>query len=182
MGTTIDRLSGAEKLSGRIDDAKRLVRWKLTSDIKMKRLAMYVGGFAEVEQEVFLSLLKDNPYEDVGFSTWVLNHFQWTIASMVRRKKLAGACDPYGTVAYIEDKSIRIERDELSEAMRAALSKIDDQRMEDMVLRNFSGENCSEIAKDYNLTRTRVRQIVKKGIERMRKPHISGSLVGHVTT
>lgn len=182
METTTERIGGLDKLHGRIDDAQRLIRWKLSTDRRLKRCAMSVGGFREVEQEVFVSLLSRDVPREIAFSAWVLNNTRWTIARMLERKGKSQALYPPELPYSVEDNSERIERLELEEAVAMAVRELNDDRVEDMLVSNFRGETQSVIGKRYKVTKTRVSQLVLKAIDRMKRPDISRILVEHLTT
>ena len=81
----------------------RLMRWALADNKKLKRLAMYCGGFNEVIQETWIVILKRtesrlNQKLPCASTTYVINALRWTVYRL------------YGSKKRFEEKQSKLEQ------------------------------------------------------------------------
>ncbi len=171
---------GVKFLSGMLEDARQLIRWVLSSNDKLKMLAMWVGGFSDVEQTVLLRLMEYPPSESVKFSTAVCNQTRWTLWKMVSDKKRLIKGDIVRRESiYSVNHTEQIERDELGEAVKNVLSQMKDERRREIILKRMNDRTFESIAKEYKISGERVSVLFASAIKRLENVNLSGELVFH---
>jgi len=165
------------------DDITVIINWFLSDDAKRKRLAMFVGGFNEVRQEVFLIFTKRPPPSTVSLSTAVCNQTRWTLSRMVQnqykwinRSQLARLSE---VVEF--DPMVGVNRSELVELVGSMIEEFNqdeyrgssmfaDRNVQIMKARYMEGKTLQSLADEFKITRERARQIGMKMIRRISQP------------
>lgn len=155
-----------------------VMKWWLSSNLQRKRLAMAVGGFSEVIQEAYLSMLKNPSQSDYKLTTIVVNHTDWTLKKMYKRTcnemqnkiRDINAIKPTTMDSDIVQKCI--DKDVSAECWAIVEDKLD-KRISGIVRRSMNGYTFVEIGKTYSLSKERIRQLQSRGIRILQQRDIT---------
>ena len=151
------------------DEVIRIIRWWLAKTKKRKRLAMAVGGFNEVVQEVCLNLLKYPPKTEVALTRAICNHTSWTLSRMWAKicdLKFVGDCpdiagpDRTTSTAFAREQSLNLRR---------ILCETLSDRTAGVVWQRMQGATYQEIGDRLGVSQVRARQIECKGIHQLQR-------------
>ena len=169
----------SEFLKDRIEDASRLIRWSLATNDNLKRMAMIVGGFREVEQSVFVQLIEKPPPDSVSFSTAIVNQTRWMVHKMYdKRKRLVKGDIPKARAAYVINLSSDLEKEEMRKSIDLAFESLNTRDVK-IIKSRMEGKTFESIGRDHKISKERVRQIEAKIIRKLQQPDVACNLIGH---
>lgn len=146
-----------------------VIRWWLSKTSKRKRLAMAVGGFAEVIQEVYLDLLKHPPRGGFALTTVICKQTSWTLSRMCAKIcdiEIIGECPDVAGPDVVTGTATSQEQ---SLNLRQMLCEKLDSRTAGVVWERMQGATFEEIGERLGVSGTRARQIDRKGIHQLQQ-------------
>jgi DNA-directed RNA polymerase specialized sigma subunit len=147
----------------------RIIKWWLSKTKKRKRLAMAVGGFNEVVQEVCLNLLRYPPKHEVALTTAICNHTSWTLARMCAKIceiEFVSDCPDIAGPDTVTNTAVAHEQ---SLNLRRILCETLSGRTAGVVWDRMQGATFQEIGDRLGVSQERARQIDCRGIHQLRQ-------------
>lgn len=154
-----------------------VMKWWLSKNQRRKRLATAVGGINEVVQEAYISLLKHPPKTKFKLTTIATKHASWTLSRM--------CSELYGLRHRTENVGLWFEltanddvveeciyREKVEEVWKI-VEKFAPLRTADIIKRRMHGETFTMIGETHMVTLERVRQLEKKGIQKLAESAIA---------